>query len=79
MVESLRASVGPFDEREVPTGVIRMAARAVRSARARVKPAIALDEPRDLAVARDAARRHRCLPAGMALRAVEWSVERRVG
>jgi hypothetical protein len=79
VVESLRASVGPFDEREVPAGVIRMTARAVGSASARVQPAIALDEPRDLAMTRNAARRHRCLPAGMALRAVERSVERRVG
>src|SRR5262245_64189429 len=78
VVESLRASVGPFDEREVPAGMIRMAARAVSAASARVIAAIALDEPRDLTVTRDAARRHRCLPASMALRAVERSVECRM-
>jgi hypothetical protein len=78
VIELLRAPVRPFNELEIATDVIRVTARAVGAVRARVQPSVLIDEPRDLAVAGEAFRRHTFLPAAVALDAIESAVERGV-
>jgi hypothetical protein len=78
VIEPLRAAVGPFYEREIAAYMIRMTRRAIRSPRTRMEAAVLLAEPTDLAMTRDAARRHAFLPAAVTLGAVEWTVERRM-
>src|SRR5689334_1620892 len=79
MIESLRGSVGPLDQREVAASMVRMTARTIGAlVEARVEAAVLLHRPCDFLVARQAARRHGLLPAGVALRATERAVERRV-
>ena len=79
VVEPFRGAVRPLNEREIATGMVRVARGAISTRRAAcVKALLLLLEPRDLAMAAEAPLGGGLAASAVTLRAVERTFERGV-